>query len=118
MQFAVAHCFANDYGEAYPSENYLIAAGKRYYEYNDERDTHVQYSKIDVIHLHESFKGNISNFEADIAIIILSTQLTLTINVRPVCINFEAVYQPTVNQAVLGLGMVGTASALTPWNTI
>lgn len=44
--FLAAYCIAFYNGTIKPVSNYLIAAGKYFREYDDERDQFAQYSKV------------------------------------------------------------------------
>lgn len=48
LLFLAAHCVTNEYGESLPKENYFIAAGKFYNNFNDSRDEQAQYSQVNM----------------------------------------------------------------------
>ncbi|KAK5649616.1 hypothetical protein RI129_000645 [Pyrocoelia pectoralis] len=69
---SAAHCFTDSYGKLYSISDYIIKAGKYYRAYEDSRDEGVQESLIDTIVLPERYKATVNNYEADLAILVLT----------------------------------------------
>ncbi|CAH0698546.1 unnamed protein product [Spodoptera exigua] len=83
-----AHCFWSR-GELLSPANYVVAAGKLYRTWDHPNDTNVQISDIREIRVPDRFQGAATNFQDDIALLTLVTNLVYTRQVRPVCIDFD-----------------------------
>ncbi|XP_072941395.1 modular serine protease-like isoform X1 [Epargyreus clarus] len=84
-----AHCFWDDVDGKKPASMYAVALGKVYRPWGDTHDKDAQYSDVAEIHIPERFRGAASNFESDIAILILETEIEYNAFIRPVCVNFD-----------------------------
>lgn len=72
--------------------SYAVAAGKHYRDWNAV-ENYVQKSMLTKIMLPERYIGARANFAQDIALLILSTPFELTAMVRPICIDWDNVYE-------------------------
>ncbi|KAF2893179.1 hypothetical protein ILUMI_12995 [Ignelater luminosus] len=91
---SAAYCFSNlSNGRMYPKENYLVATGKYFLEYHDNRDEDVKYSGVNDIFFPMEYKGEISQYESDIAVVILNTALTPTTSVQPICVDWASKFE-------------------------
>ncbi|CAH1099889.1 unnamed protein product [Psylliodes chrysocephalus] len=80
-----AECVSNENGEVLPSEEFKIAVGKYYNDYNDPKDTQAQFSDITKILVHPKYRGISQNFASDIALLITKDKLLFSKVVQPVC---------------------------------
>lgn len=92
---SAAHCFYDEvYNILQNKSRYAVAAGKHYRDW-DAVENYVQKSMVDDISLPERYIGARGNFAADIALLKLITPFELTALVRPICIDWEKVYERT-----------------------
>lgn len=88
-----AHCFYDEvYNKANDKSQYAIAAGKHYRNW-DTNEQYAQKSMVKEILLPERYIGARANFAQDIALIKLITPFELTALVRPICIDWDSVYE-------------------------
>nr|WGN96293.1 setae polypeptide [Ochrogaster lunifer] len=86
---SAAHCFWSDVDKKLPAKNYAVAVGKLYRPWNDKQDVDAQKSDVSEIHFPLRFHGGATNFQEDIAIVILASTIEYKTYVQPVCLNFE-----------------------------
>ncbi|XP_072941401.1 modular serine protease-like isoform X2 [Epargyreus clarus] len=84
-----AHCFWDDVDGKKPASMYAVALGKVYRPWGDTHDKDAQYSDVAEIHIPKRFSGASSNYQSDIAILILKTDIEYNAFIRPVCVNFD-----------------------------
>ncbi|XP_072941185.1 modular serine protease-like [Epargyreus clarus] len=84
-----AHCFWDDTEGKRPASLYAVALGKVYRPWNDTHDKDAQYSDIVEINMPPQFRGASNNFQSDIAVVVLETEIVYQTFIRPVCIDFE-----------------------------
>ncbi|XP_068626102.1 modular serine protease-like [Battus philenor] len=85
---SAAHCFWSDVQKQRPASNYAVAVGKLYRPWNDKVDVDAQRSDVKEIHIPPRFQGAASNFQDDIAMVILEIDFEYKTYVRPVCLDF------------------------------
>ncbi|KAK5649615.1 hypothetical protein RI129_000644 [Pyrocoelia pectoralis] len=90
---SAAHCFTDSYGKLYPINDYKIIAGKYYRAYDDPRDEGAQESPIDPIVLPERYKATENNYEADLAILVLTKKLKSSVDVQPICVDWRTSFE-------------------------
>ncbi|GBP33250.1 Modular serine protease [Eumeta japonica] len=87
---ATAHCFWDNIEEKlHPGSRYAVAAGKVYRAWTDSRDDGVQKSDVVKIEIPVTFRGMRTNFQDDIAVIVLASGLVYDEHIRPVCVDFD-----------------------------
>lgn len=90
---SAAHCFYDEVHQKLPDESqYAVAAGK-YYRNWDSDENYAQKSPVSKILLAGRYLGVSGNFAEDIALIKLSEPFELTALVRPVCLDWDNVYE-------------------------
>ena len=88
-----AHCFYNEvYNKVRDKSHFAVAAGKHYRDWNAD-ENYVQKSSLAEITLPERYLGARGNFAQDIALIKLASPFELTALVRPICIDWDNVYE-------------------------
>ncbi|XP_018569615.1 limulus clotting factor C [Anoplophora glabripennis] len=80
-----AHCVTNDFGNVLPTEDYLIGVGKLYRSYQAPEDKNAQYLELSKIIVPEEYKADTRKFSADIAVLVVKKEISLTKVVQPVC---------------------------------
>uniref|UniRef100_A0A2H1V6G0 SFRICE_019121 n=1 Tax=Spodoptera frugiperda TaxID=7108 RepID=A0A2H1V6G0_SPOFR len=85
---SAAHCFWSQGGLLSPT-NFVVAAGKLYRTWDHPNDTNVQISDIREIRVPDRFQGSATNYQDDISLLTLVSNLVYTQHVRPVCIDFD-----------------------------
>ncbi|XP_063923125.1 uncharacterized protein LOC135137422 isoform X2 [Zophobas morio] len=81
-----AYCISDIDGNYYSQDTYIVAVGKYYRIYDDERDFgKASFSGVYSMHYPNYYHGQSHNFYGDIAIIITKKQFVLSARVRPVC---------------------------------
>ncbi|CAK9825274.1 Modular serine protease [Anthophora retusa] len=90
---SAAHCFYDEvYSKLNDKSRYAVAAGKHYRDWN-AAENYVQKSMVAEILLPERYIGVKANFAHDIALLKLTTPFELTALVRPICIDWDNVYE-------------------------
>ncbi|XP_073964034.1 transmembrane protease serine 12-like isoform X1 [Choristoneura fumiferana] len=84
-----AHCFWVDGSGLQSVQNYAVALGKLYRPWSDPSDRGVHKSDVSDIRIPVRFMGEQTNFQDDIALVIMSTPVVYVTYIRPVCINFD-----------------------------
>ncbi|GBP45793.1 Modular serine protease [Eumeta japonica] len=85
-----AHCFWNHIeGKSNPESRYAVAAGKFYRAWTDPHDESVQKSDVAKIEIPVRFRGVHTNFQEDIALVVLASSLVYEVHIRPVCVDFD-----------------------------
>jgi len=91
--FTAAHCFYNEvYNQPRNATDYAVAAGKQYRDW-DANEEYAQKSMVDSLQLATRYIGLRGNFAQDIALVKLRTPFELTTLVRPVCMDWDNVYE-------------------------
>ncbi|GBP33259.1 Modular serine protease [Eumeta japonica] len=92
-QICAAHCFwHNSNHKLSPPSDFAVAAGKIYRAWDDERDTDVQRSDVADIKIPDRFLGVQTNFEDDLALLVLSRSLMYAVHIRPVCLELGILF--------------------------
>ncbi|KAJ8955189.1 hypothetical protein NQ318_009085 [Aromia moschata] len=81
-----AHCVSSQEGEAFPSENYIVAAGALHKRYRDPRDEKVQYADVARIINQHRYRGTGSAYANDIAVLVTKQKFAFNDFIQPVCI--------------------------------
>ena len=90
---SAAHCFYDEvYNKARDKSHFAVAAGKHYRDWNAD-ENYVQKSSVSEITLPERYIGARANFAQDIALLKLASPFELTALVRPICIDWDNVYE-------------------------
>lgn len=106
-----AHCFWNTaITGPFDFKDFKVAVGKFYRDWNNKEERHVQIPDIDIIVLHERFKGVITNWANDIALIRLKVSLQMNVAVRPICMDYnkeneKKLFLPGKSGIVMGWGI-------------
>ncbi|KAL0852806.1 hypothetical protein ABMA27_012611 [Loxostege sticticalis] len=90
---SAAHCFWNDTSKQQPAHNYAVALGKLYRPWKLVEDERVQRSDVAELKLPPHFLGGSTNFQDDIAIVLLVETVVYSPLVRPVCVDFNVVFE-------------------------
>ncbi|KAK9758575.1 Trypsin [Popillia japonica] len=88
---SAAHCFYDENGALLDKNEFILAAGK-YYRDLDKPEKGVQIRKIKELRIHEDYKGAITKYRDDIAVIEVD-RLDVTRQVQPVCIDWSNAYE-------------------------
>lgn len=86
---SAAHCFWTDMEKQLPPEIYAVALGKLYRPWNDIHEVGAQKFNVQEIKIPPRFRGMLTNFQDDIALVILASAVVYSPQVLPVCIDFE-----------------------------
>lgn len=88
-----AHCFYDEvYNKLRDASDYAVAAGKHYRDWN-VGEQYAQRSLLESIRSGNRYMGARGNFAEDIALLKLRTPFTLTFLVRPICMDWDNVYE-------------------------
>lgn len=108
-----AHCFYDENGALLDKNEFILAAGKYYRDLDKPekgvqirkasisyltyckkqlRLKHLSYSQIKELRIHEDYKGAITKYRDDIAVIEVD-RLDVTRQVQPVCIDWSNAYE-------------------------
>ncbi|XP_013174357.1 PREDICTED: suppressor of tumorigenicity 14 protein homolog [Papilio xuthus] len=113
---SAAHCFWDDTNKQRPAELYAIAVGKLYRPWNLKVDVDAQKSDVKEIKIPPRFQGAASNYQDDIALVLLKTRIEYKYYVRPVCLDFDINFnrrqlQPNKLGKVAGWGLTSVNGA-------
>ncbi|XP_041968433.1 uncharacterized protein LOC121725497 [Aricia agestis] len=89
LVISAAHCFWNDVRKRLPASLFTVAVGKLYRDWDHPNDTDAQKLEIRNILIPSRFRGSATNFQDDIALVILATAIRYEVFVRPVCLDFD-----------------------------
>ncbi|KAI5643313.1 trypsin domain-containing protein [Phthorimaea operculella] len=90
LVISAAHCFWDKLTDRVPSvSTYAVALGKFYKGWNNSLDDKAQKFEVVDIKVPPRFRGALSNFQDDIAIVRLSNPVVYAPHVRPVCLDFD-----------------------------
>ncbi|GBP76364.1 Modular serine protease [Eumeta japonica] len=81
-----AHCFWKDMEGLQPASQFAVAAGKIYRPWSDSNDDVAQKSEASVIIM---YRGGQTNFQDDIALLLLATPFEFSTYVWPACVDFD-----------------------------
>ncbi|GBP30600.1 Modular serine protease [Eumeta japonica] len=101
-----AHCFWKDVEGLEPSRRFAVAAGKLYRRWTAPSDSKAQLRDVNKIVIPKRFRGGLTNFQDDIAIVYLSKPLSFNEYVWPVCFDFDW----KLDQSQLTAGNLGKVS--------
>ncbi|EFN86495.1 Serine protease gd [Harpegnathos saltator] len=105
---SVAHCFEQVLNNVNNASSYAVVAGKHYRAWNAD-EQYSQKSLVENIEVGERYLGLIGNYASDIALLKLKTPFELNMLVRPICIDWEIIYE----RALLQPGQLGK---MVTWN--
>ncbi|EFN75956.1 Limulus clotting factor C [Harpegnathos saltator] len=92
LVISAAHCFYNETeNKLNNASNYAVGAGK-YFRSWDTQEQYSQKSFVEYIKLRQKYRGARSYLVADIALVKLQTPLNLNMLVRPVCMDWQNMY--------------------------
>ncbi|KAI5632138.1 trypsin domain-containing protein [Phthorimaea operculella] len=116
---SAAHCFWSDVEKQLPASNYAIAVGKLYRPWNDLRDPGAQKSDVKDILIPTRYQGAATNFQDNIAIVLLTRTIEYSTHVRPVCLDFDISFERRQLQGgrlgkVAGWGLKGVDGEASP----
>ncbi|XP_045781547.1 modular serine protease-like [Maniola jurtina] len=111
---SAAHCFWSDSEKKLPAANYAVAVGKLYRPWNNVKDEGAQKSDVAEIKLTPRYQGAAANYQDDIAIVLVVTPFVYQPSIRPVCINFDVLFDlqqmtPGTMGKVAGWGLTTSA---------
>lgn len=89
---SAAHCFWTELEKQLPASRFAVAVGKLYRPWNNPHDVDAQKSDVKSVKLPSRFLGAASNFQDDIALLNVQTPFEFRSYVRPVCIDFDAMF--------------------------
>ncbi|KAL3276513.1 hypothetical protein HHI36_011891 [Cryptolaemus montrouzieri] len=101
-----AHCVTDKEGNILEKSIYRVAAGKYYLSYDDPRDTDAEFSEIEEIHSPGDYKGNIYDYDNDIAVLVTKIAFNTTEYIQRCCVDFN---QFSSYESQL-LGAIGTVT--------
>ncbi|XP_013138490.1 PREDICTED: uncharacterized protein LOC106103304 [Papilio polytes] len=116
---SAAHCFWSETEKQLPSSLFAVAVGKIYRPWNNKRDVEAQKMNVKSITLPKRFLGAATNYQDDVAVVLLAEPIVYTLNVRPVCLDFDSDFnrrqlEPGALGKVTGFGLVDTGAAKPP----
>ncbi|XP_063898963.1 modular serine protease isoform X2 [Helicoverpa armigera] len=85
---SAAHCFWESGHRMLPCK-YAVAAGKVYRDWDDPKDDYVQRQDVIDIKIPPRFRGVETNFQDDLALVVLQKGLQFVMYIRPVCLDFD-----------------------------
>ncbi|XP_023949286.1 modular serine protease [Bicyclus anynana] len=111
---SAAHCFWTDTEKKLPAANFGVAVGKLYRPWNNLKEEDAQKTDVAEIKLTPRYQGSGTNYQDDIAIVVVVTPFVYLPSVRPVCINFDVLFEqqqlaPTSMGKVAGWGLTTAA---------
>ncbi|XP_073964314.1 clotting factor C-like [Choristoneura fumiferana] len=116
---SAAHCFwKTERQEA--ASTYAVALGKIYRPWDEARDTGAHKSDVSEIKIPVRYLGEAGHYQADIALVFMSTPVVYRTYIRPICMDFNEEFdrnqlQNTNSGKVSGWGLTaadGPASSL------
>ncbi|KAJ3649363.1 hypothetical protein Zmor_021113 [Zophobas morio] len=88
-----AHCITDENGKLLNKDNYVVAVGKYYRNFDDPRDRNeAQFSELEAMFVAEPYRGVIQNYLGDLAILVSKKAFTLSRRVQPVCLDVSQNY--------------------------
>lgn len=88
-----AHCFYDEvYNTVLDKSKYAVATGKHYRDWNAD-ENYEQKSMLAEILTPERYIGARGNFAQDIALLKLTSSFELTAQVRPICMDWDNMYE-------------------------
>ncbi|GBP45789.1 Coagulation factor X [Eumeta japonica] len=84
-----AHCFWDEEEGLQPASLYAVAVGKVHRSWDDPRDGAAQKTDVNEIRVSKNFRGSLTAFKDDIALLVLRTRLLYDHHVSPVCLDFD-----------------------------
>lgn len=114
---SAAHCFWQNRSPL-PESQFSVAVGKLYRPWDDPVDD-AQKSDVKKIHIPPRFRGLDSNFQDDIAVVVVSHAFEYRSFVRPVCLSFDTIFekqqlQPINKGKVSGWGLISANGKAAP----
>ncbi|XP_025153750.1 modular serine protease [Harpegnathos saltator] len=89
---SAAHCFYDETeNKPYNASNYAVAAGKKYRSW-DAQEEYSQKSLVEYVKLRSDYFGTRGNLAEDIALVKLQTPLNLNTHVKPICVDWQNMY--------------------------
>lgn len=89
---SAAHCFWTELHKQLPASEFAVAVGKLYRPWNNPQDEDAQKSDVREVKIPTRFLGAASNFQDDIAVVIVQTAFEFRTYVRPVCVDFDYMF--------------------------
>ncbi|XP_043584684.1 modular serine protease-like isoform X2 [Bombus pyrosoma] len=90
---SAAHCFYDEvYNTVLDKSKYAVATGKHYRDWNAD-ENYEQKSMLAEILTPERYIGARGNFAQDIALLKLTSSFELTAQVRPICMDWDNMYE-------------------------
>ncbi|XP_030034023.2 modular serine protease [Manduca sexta] len=110
-----AHCVTKDRHIVLPASQFAVAAGKIYRLWNDIHDVDAQKSDVKEIKVPPRYQGAVTNYQHDIALLLLTAHFNYTDHVKPACLNFDPEFDEKQLQEgqwgkVVGWGLTGKNS--------
>ncbi|XP_063837003.1 modular serine protease-like [Ostrinia nubilalis] len=91
---SAAHCFWDGVKEtALKAEDFAVALGKTHRPWAAPEDQHAQKSDVAEIKLPARFRGGLTNYQDDLAVLVLAKEITFSPHVRPVCLDFDVIFE-------------------------
>ncbi|GBP33274.1 Modular serine protease [Eumeta japonica] len=90
---SAASCFWSNADGVLPASRFAVAAGKFYSGWDDQRDMFVQKSDVDKIAVPTRFRGELADFQSDIALLFLTKPVEYNDYVAPICMDFDIVME-------------------------
>ncbi|XP_073964065.1 serine protease 27-like isoform X3 [Choristoneura fumiferana] len=87
---SAAQCFRSAREEPLVASRYAVALGKIYRPWNHTMELGPHKSDVEEIKIPATYAGEESHFQADIALVFMSTPVVYTTYIRPVCVDFGA----------------------------
>lgn len=102
---SAAHCFYDhNLNKLNPAERYAVALGKTRSGWDAAEKGTVHKSKVSAIHIPEGYRGQISNFLGDIALVEMQNPVPAGLSVATVCVDPTITLVPEEPLSVAGWG--------------
>ncbi|XP_063919441.1 uncharacterized protein LOC135134643 isoform X2 [Zophobas morio] len=86
-----AHCITDDKGKLQPKEQYVVAVGKYFRQYDHPDDAaDAQFSSVYDMYVPRQYKAYIQHYFGDVGIIITTKIFNISASVRPICVMWES----------------------------
>ncbi|XP_048485902.1 modular serine protease [Plutella xylostella] len=86
---SAAHCFWDDTVKLQDPKWFAVAAGKIYRPWHEAMDKFAQHRDVSNLIIPDTFYGSETNYDYDVAIVLVSQPFEYKVYIRPVCINFN-----------------------------
>ncbi|GBP33261.1 Modular serine protease [Eumeta japonica] len=97
---SAAHCFwSEEEATLVVASSFAVAAGKAHRDWGDSRDESSAESDVSVIAIPPRFRGGLTNYQDDIALLFLTTPLDYNEYVAPLCVDLDVMLDERQTEA-------------------